>query len=164
MVWLSFPERTTSSSSSGPRIRPAGLTCLFPPGNTTGSAAMHSRLFISPINSNLHVSFLSLKQVSYLLPRIPTFIIQITKQTKQNTENNGLYYIFKERMNLPEDKIPQQIHDSVSYRRNNCSDKVVLHFKSRSSKWRGVSPLPSLGTVLDSLPSHGSSYLLLLSC
>ena len=64
-------------------------------------------------------------------------------------------------MNLPEDKIPQQIHDSVSYRRNNCSDKVVLHFKSRSSKWRGVSPLPSLGTVLDSLPSHGSSYLLL---
>ena len=30
-----------------------------------------------------------------------------------------------------------------------------------SSKWRGVSPLPSLGTVLDSLPSHGSSYSLL---
>lgn len=34
-------------------------------------------------------------------------------------------------MNLPEDKIQQQIHDSVSYRRNNCSDKVVLHFKVR---------------------------------
>ena len=31
-----------------------------------------------------------------------------------------------------------------------------------SSKWRGVSPRPSLGTVLDSLPSHASSYLTLL--
>ena len=39
-----------------------------------------------------------------------------------------------------------------------------FNWEFRSSKWRGVSPLPSLGTVLDSLPSHGSSYLLLLSC
>ena len=46
------------------------------------------------------------------------------------------------------------------------SSRLTLEYKHSnwSSKWRGVSPLPSLGTVLDSLPSHGSSYLLLLSC
>ena len=65
VVWLSFPERTTSSSSSGPRLRPAGLRAspfsfilaseirassislgsskvylLIPPGKKTGSAAI----------------------------------------------------------------------------------------------------------------------------
>ncbi len=35
-----------------------------------------------PINTNLVVCFLALKKASYLLPRIPTFIIKKTKQPK----------------------------------------------------------------------------------
>ena len=61
-----------------------------------------------------------------------------------------------------------------SQNQSNCSTqpKKTSPFISRrswtlnsflSSKWRGVSPLPSLGTVLDSLPSHGSSYLLIVN-
>ena len=48
------------------------------------------------INLYLFVSFLSLKQVSYLLPGIPTFIIQKRKQSEQSTKKNGLYCIFPE--------------------------------------------------------------------
>ena len=44
---------------------------------------------------------------------------------------------------------------------SNPAFNTIDNIRTRSSKWRGVSPLPSLGTVLDSLPSHGSSYLLL---
>lgn len=40
------------------------------------------RRVVTPINPNLVVCFLALKKASYLLPRIPTFIIKKTKQPK----------------------------------------------------------------------------------
>lgn len=66
---------------------------------------------------NLFVSFLALK-----------LIIHKTKQPRQNAKNSGLNGIFPDRMHIPENKIYQQVNDSESHRRNNCSNKVVLHF------------------------------------
>lgn len=61
------------------------------------------------MNWDLVVSFLAFKQVSYLLPQIPTFIILKIKQRKHNTKTNSLNGIFPENMHLPENKIQQQI-------------------------------------------------------
>ena len=42
------------------------------------------------------------------------------------------------------------------------AQNLVVSYKSSSRVSRGIFTLPSLRTVLDSLPSHGSSHLTLL--
>ena len=87
-------------------------------------------------NWNLVVRFPTLKKASYLLPRIPTFIIQIDKQSEQNTKYDGLDCVFPERMHISENKIQQHADNGESHRRDNGSDKVILHFKIRLFEYK----------------------------
>ena len=54
---------------------------------------MDIKLDKSIINWNLVVCFLTFKQTSYFLPRVPTFIIEISTQPKNYYENYSLYCI-----------------------------------------------------------------------
>ena len=72
------------------------------------------------------------------------------------SEIRRAYFILLYVLSSPEGRKPFLTRSALF--RNFCHTSI-----SSSSKWRGVSPLPSLGTVLDSLPSHGSSYLLIVN-
>ncbi len=84
---------------------------------------------------------------------------EITSALDKNNVTLNVFSLFSR--NHDWDRQPRLLRTALRASDLCRSRNRFVHNICLSSKRRGVSPLPSLGTVLDSLPSHGSSYLLL---